>query len=234
MGACVSKAVQAVEVVYPSPRSTSVQDNGESPERFPNDYVEPWIDERTPKGFDPEVLITPEEKKSCRVIQTMKKHQDDRQLEVQHLIDHWEESGVLLCINSHVFSVPSSSAQSVNQLSRALTDKNTKYMQELKDTFSVEVGKAYAIYFWIINNIGYEMNKSTSIHSCSEIMSRRLGTPKEFASLFHALCDAVELKAYIVEGYLKKWISVTGQTFRANEHNYHCWNMVSQSMYLIT
>lgn len=211
MGVCVAKPI---EVHRPALLQECIQSKQ-------SDDDETAIDERIPEGFNPKIPPSLGERNCHKVFANMTK---TSQSPFQSLLDSWEVSGFLSVINSRVFSVQPSDAKTTSKLAHSLTNKCYD-MQELNDA-RIEIMKAYMLYFWIINNINYDMNKLTNTNSCSATLAKRCGTADEIASLFDALCAEARLKSQKLKGNLKTWQSMTGQSFQLNQQNCHSWNMV--------
>lgn len=77
--------------------------------------------------------------------------------------------------------------------------------------FEKDVAKAYAIYFWVANNITYDFDEAESITMSSlrenviqEALHQQIGVCQHYAELFNALARSAELTSTVVPGYTKQ------------------------------
>lgn len=165
------------------------------------------------------------EERNCRTLVDMKLLSGQSP---QNLIDSWEKEGLLSVIHSQVFGVSATNTTSIKELAHSLTRDSSKYLQDLSDQFCIIVAKAYAIYFWITNNIQYDTTKWVREQEEKlPILESRKGLSNDYASLFNELCSEAGLNTEKIEGNLRRWRSLTGHKFCPDEYNYHCWNVVS-------
>jgi transglutaminase/protease-like cytokinesis protein 3 len=73
-----------------------------------------------------------------------------------------------------------------------------------------DLEKTRAIYFWIANNIKYDYESVyvprhyvNTNDLVVEVLSRRKGLCQHYSELFHACCDAVGVKSYVICGYTR-------------------------------
>lgn len=193
------------------------------------DYTQPIIDKIAPGGFHPKLSMTIREKKCQKTMCTLQPMVYKSQ-SPQDLVDSWEKNGFLTVINNQVFSLSAANTMSVFDLAHYLTEGSSKYIKELKDNFSIGVAKAYAIFFWITNNIEWSNLSSNRNNDCSLIVEIRKGTSLDFSSLFNALCVEAEIKSEKIEGNIRRWRNSADTDFHPDSTNYHAWNVVSSSV----
>ena len=159
------------------------------------------------------------------------------------LLQQWRKSDVLSEIESHVLAVNAIQCTSVQELANALTNPAAKYIKSISnsDRFYLEVATAYAIFFWVANNITYSLNtwrtfkknpeKVKSSITPDSVLKSRKSISIGFASLFCGIATAVGLKAHIISGTIKTPRSQSPEEFRdycsPNRLSEHQWNAVS-------
>ena len=213
MGVCMTKGLQVVDSTEQVSVTRSPEPAGEDPA---SDFTRPPISLHPPANFYPDVIPITERERRCRKVvcnmKSMLGHDPS-----QNLIECWKEEGTLSAIQSSVLSISALHLASVKDLAHALASDSNKYLEGISGQSSVILAKAYAIYFWIINN--------TQSHLVSENQGQR--SSYDYASLFDALCAEVGLNSKKIEGHLRGWRCYIGEEFCPNESNYHCWNVVS-------
>lgn len=230
MGVCVLKQGQVVTTTFgesrPNPSSKEGGSDAESRSGCCEDPIFPVINVDPPANFHPDILVSEEELICRKKVQNLKTRPEFP----ENLVQLWEESGFLSVIHNHVLSISSANLTSIRDLAQALTRNTSKYMRELNDKFGRAVAKAYAIYFWITNNVQYDTEKWESVYDGSlSAFDTRKASPSDYASLFNALCAEAGLNAQKIEGNLRKWRSLAAgySVFSPEKHNFHCWNVVS-------
>jgi hypothetical protein len=111
----------------------------------------------------------------------------------------------------------------------ASVPKNLKTAEEiagyLTRNLTTPAEKSRAIYFWISNNIRYDMSlvySNKSVSSTQELVDEALKTRKgvcaNYAELFKACCASVGVKSYVITGYTMQY----GELAKIS----HAWNAV--------
>lgn len=142
------------------------------------------------------------------------------------------------CMVLFVLSVFNASAQTYNLNFKEIG----KYIKSLGSLDSMNVGtissilskkyhdkidKAYAFYYWIANNITYDVKaaraNSTSKNSPVEVLFYRKAVGIGFASLFQDMCSNANIRCLTVDGYIKNNVEDIGE--KGKEIN-HSWAVV--------
>jgi len=138
---------------------------------------------------------------------------------------------LLLGISLHV------NAQTAKEYSR--TDSIVKKLGSL-DSFNVAViadtlsrkfadkeNKARAIYFWIANNISFDLKALKSNDNRKDdpvlVIQTRKATPIGYAKLFQEMCSMANIRCLTVDGYVKNYAEDINNPL--DEFN-HSWNVV--------
>jgi len=95
----------------------------------------------------------------------------------------------------------------------------------LTQNLSSPTDKTRAIYYWISHNIRYNLDKlnSTKVYTntkeiVDETLQNRQGVCQNYAELFHACCESIGIKSYVISGYTNQ---------KGELANYgHAWNAV--------
>lgn len=219
MGVCVSqqKALEPGEVL--------AADQVPATKDF-NDFTRPEIPGDPPANYHPDPPLTEQERNCRKVVRNIKPvlGRDPS----RNLIKCWEEEGTLSAIQSSVLSISTLHLSSIKDLVHALTHDSNKYLQGISGQSSIILAKAYAIYFWIINNLQPDAKSWSKIPTgWSHSKNQGKGSSCDYASLFNALCGEGGLNSKKIDGHLRGWRSSTGQEFCPNEDNCHSWNVVS-------
>ena len=159
---------------------------------------------------------------------------------LQHLLMLWKESGQLTEIENHGLSVSPLQASSIECLAEALTAPNAKYITSLgENDFYIEVAKAYVIYFWVANNITYDVkswqaylegNDHCLRTEAQTVLQERRSVCFGYANLYKTLGRKVNLEVRVIEGNTKSWRLFSedaGAGFSPSRSNAHSWNVVS-------
>lgn len=118
---------------------------------------------------------------------------------------------LLVCLAGNIFAQPS-----IDKLTRSIINTDsTKYEQ------------AKALYYWVTNNIKYDLKKLEEGNfqpiKPEELIKKKKGTCYDFASLYQALCKSAGINSYLVMGYSKGYGHSPFKPFlRAN----HTWNVI--------
>jgi len=160
--------------------------------------------------------------------------------QLEHLLVCWKESGQLAEVENHALSVASTQAGSIESLAAALTNPNAKYIASLGENyFHEQVAKAYAIYFWVANNITYDVktwqaylggNNQCLRGEARTVLQERSSVSLGYANLYKALAMKVSLDVVVVNGSAKSWRQFSQDPdaeFAPSRLNVHSWNMVS-------
>ena len=251
MGVCVSKRPQIdipqqsggeVDVESNASKPESSQDSGSLPKRKSLYYQ---IDPVIPDTFYPKtVLNSPQEELCQATFRKLAPKEKDKscRCRAESLTEKWRQSSILGEIESHALSVSALQCTSVQQLAQSLTSPEAKYVKSMSssDPFPLEMAKAYAIYFWVANNIQCSQSmwksfltnpdKVKSKTKSEVVLQSRESVSLGHAKLFCSIAAAVGLNAQIIVGNLKvcKPQSVQGplETYEPNRGNEHYWNAV--------
>lgn len=218
---------------------------GDTPRPFPD--INPSI----PESFYPEVIRISCEEEQCRLTRrniAVKEAERPLRCLVEEVLNGWCEGSVLSLIESHALSVPAECTTSVESLASSLAHPQAKYYQTLcySGSFQLQIAKAYAIYFWIANNIDFCRSMWERFLSHPEdlgsktkpqqVLQRRKCFSIGHANLFHSVATAAGLTARVVVGNLKLCRSLSPQDYRqkfeTSRVNIHWWNMVCISVSL--
>lgn len=114
----------------------------------------------------------------------------------------------------------------MNKLPDSISVSSTKIANFISSNFSTTDDKARAVYYWVSNNIAYDVTKMNSKNIIIEndddniesTLKSKKGICSDYATLFTDLCTKVGIQSLIVEGYVIK----------SNSLNYlsHAWNTV--------
>lgn len=247
MGCCVSKRRTAVHPLPERPdhhgSSSTTCEGREDTVRLCCDVN--VIPSTPPESFYPKVVGISREEEQCRVTRRkMVPKEAERPMRrlVEETLNDWREGSILGQIESHALSVPAECTTSVRTLASSLTHPEAKYYKSLCEStsFHLQIAKAYAIYFWIANNIRFCQNMWESFLSNPEDFESK-GRPRDalqrrecfsigHANLFHGVATAAGLTARVVMGNLKVCRSLSSQDcqqhFEPSRLNIHWWNMV--------
>lgn len=93
--------------------------------------------------------------------------------------------------------------------------------------FSDKIDKARAIYYWIANNITYDVKaaraNNTSKNSPTDVLLYRKAIGLGFASLFQDMCSSANIRCLTVDGFVKNNVDEIGE--KGNDIN-HSWAVV--------
>lgn len=256
MGSCVCKWRSAVHPLPEIPHqheasSTTCERSEDTVRRESLSCDVNVIPSIPPESFYPKVVGISREEEQCRVTRRkMVTKEAERPLRclVEQTLNDWREGSVLGQIESHALSVPAECTTSVKILASSLADPQAKYYKSLCEpaSFHLQIAKAYAIYFWIANNIHFCQNMWESFLSNPEDFESK-AKPREVlrkrkyfsighANLFHGVATAAGVTARVVMGNLKVSRSLSSslpdyQHFEPSRLNAHWWNMVWNCCY---
>lgn len=81
----------------------------------------------------------------------------------------------------------------------------------IRDHFSKEQDRVRAVFFWVTQNIGYDVANMFAINfyesrddKLKQVLASRNGICEHFALLFTAICKQLNIQAYTIEGYTKQ------------------------------
>ena len=191
-----------------------------------------------PAHFLPDPVLSSNQK-NCQIVfdslQPLKKELEKRR-HTEHLMRRWKESGVLDRVHNYVDAITKSNP-TLEVISGLLTKDSTPYLRGIEKGQSTDLLKAYAIYYWIANNIEYNVNEWNSmISTCSypdvsprHVFKKRSSVCSGYANLYELLASQAGLKVTIINGHFKRAISKKGQSdfFNPGNNNSHAWNAVS-------
>lgn len=93
--------------------------------------------------------------------------------------------------------------------------------------FSNKIDKARAIYYWIANNITYDVKaaraNNTSKNSPTDVLLYRKAVGIGFAGLFQDMCSSANIRCLTVDGFVKNNVDEIGE--KGNDIN-HTWAVV--------
>lgn len=204
------------------------------------------VDPTIPESFYPNVIRISHEEEQCTLTRrkiTVKETERELRCSVEEVLKNWRGGSILGEIESHALSVPAEHATSIETLALGLTHPQAKYSKSLCDSgpFHLLLAKAYAIYFWIANNIHFCKNMWKTFLSNSEglklktepqeVLQKRKCLSIGHANLFHSVATAAGLTSHVVVGNLKLCRSLSSQDykqdFEPSRLNMHWWNVVS-------
>jgi len=120
----------------------------------------------------------------------------------------------LVLAQSETAHPPAGAARSVSSLSQHLS-------------VGGQENNVRAIYHWMTHNMTLDAKSvekgKAKPQTPGQVLSKRQGTAPQLATLFNALCEAANLRAYSVSGYAKKLFYAPGDLFVAENHT---WNAV--------
>lgn len=107
----------------------------------------------------------------------------------------------------------------------SLTVSSAKIAKYISSNFSTDDDKVRAVFYWISNNINYDvakMNKNDIIQNDEEnieiTLKNKKGICSDYAGLFNDLCTKLGITSFVVEGYTIK--------YNALDYLSHAWNVV--------
>ena len=260
MGGCLSKFSARNNAVHPFVPTTDLQDGTASVEAGGNKQgssegedtpeTKHTVDPNVPESFYPVTVGISHEEERCRLARSkvaVKKSEKLLRQRVGGLLDEWRNGKILGQIESHALSVSARNAASVEILALSLGNEDAKYVKTIGETcpFALTVAKAYAIYFWISNNIRFSQSKwrSNVVNSdtsrleteARNVLEERETIANGYANLFHGIATAMGLKSCVVMGYIKlscseSHFSLRSNGFECSKLNQHWWNMVSSTL----
>jgi transglutaminase/protease-like cytokinesis protein 3 len=119
-------------------------------------------------------------------------------------------------IDAYVKSLGSLEGMSMGTINNVLINKYTDKME-----------KARAIYYWIANNITFDVklskNNNALKNTPAEVLKTRRATAPGFASLFQDLCSSGDIRCLTVDGFVKH---NTGQIGEKDIEVNHTWAVV--------
>jgi hypothetical protein len=96
--------------------------------------------------------------------------------------------------------------------------------QYLAQNLTSPTDKARAIYYWITQNIRYDLKQlnSNKVYAntqeiLNEVLNNRQGVCQHYSELFHACCQSVGLQTYVISGYTSQngKVDVIGHAWNA-------------------
>lgn len=251
MGVCVSK-LPPIDLPQQRESAASAESNASEPESSQDSGTMPkrkslyyQIDPVIPDTFYPKTVLNSPREELCQATfkkLTSKEKDESCRRRAERLMEEWRQSSVLGEIESHALSVSALQCTSVQQLAKSLTNPEAKYLKSLSssDLFLLEMAKAYAIYFWVANNIQCSQrmwksflsnpDKVKSKIKAEVVLQSRESISFGHAMLFCSIAAAAGLNAQTIVGNLKlcKPQSAQGpmENFEPNRGNEHHWNAV--------
>ena len=253
MGSCISKHRGAIhptslhqDLPRPFERADKEQSTSSASPQKDDKAPSKIIDSTVPDTFFPKSCGVSREKECELTYGKIRLKETEKPLRhrVEELLMQWRQCGIIGEIESHALSINALQATSVQQLACSLANSEAKYVKSLLyhfDSFCLIIAQAYAIYFWIANNIQYSQSMWMSFTSNPEkiksktnaeaVLKSRKGISIGYANLFHAIATHIGLTTQTVEGSLKltKIQSAQGSSkeFVPQDLNLHFWNVVS-------
>ncbi len=100
-------------------------------------------------------------------------------------------------IDAYVKSLGSLDSMSMGTINNVVSNK-----------FTDKIDKARAIYYWIANNISYDVkaarNNSTAKNTPAEVLLYRKAVGIGFTSLFQDMCSSADIRCLTVDGFVKQ------------------------------
>ncbi len=107
-------------------------------------------------------------------------------------------------VDAYVKSLGSLDSMSMGTINNVVSNK-----------FTDKVDKARAIYYWISNNITYDIkaarNNSTAKNTPTDVLLSRKAVGIGFASLFQDMCSSADIRCLTVDGFVKNNTSHIGE-----------------------
>lgn len=187
--------------------------------------------------------VSSSHQKNCQTVfdslQPLKKELEKRR-NTENVMRRWKESGVLDRVHDYVDAITKANP-TLEEISGLLTKDSTPYLRGIEKGQLTDLLKAYAIYYWVANNIEYNVNEWNSmISTClypdvspRHVFKRRSSVCSGYANLYELLASQAGLKVTIINGHFKRAITKKGQSdfFSPGNNNSHAWNAVSVSVY---
>jgi|GEM_PF-3309085 len=102
-----------------------------------------------------------------------------------------------------------------------------KLAKNLTEPYKDDASKVLAISYWITKNIKYQYSglgsRAVELKTPEKVLKTKKALSPEYAQLFVAMCNAVDVKAGVVDGYVKDFDFFPGDTLFKAEHT---WNIV--------
>lgn len=191
------------------------------------------------KGFFPELSKT-EHQQHCQDVfaslEPLKKEADKRRA-IASLLSSWKKNGVMQRVHSYINAI-STSRPAFEELSDLLVRQSAPYFQGLAKSH-YNLIKAYAIYYWVSNNINYNinewnqmiLNQSQPTITPTHVFKRRSSVCSGYANLYSALGLKAGIEVKTVNGHFKRALSEGSGSqddlFCPGPKNSHAWNAVS-------
>ena len=179
----------------------------------------------------------------CQNIATMllpKRSEVPFREDIQQLLIQWDMSRQLAEIENHALSIPASQTSTIEVLANGLTAAHAKYVRNLGgNQLHLLIAKAYAIYYWVANNIRYSVETwqdylsgaNTQNTDAETVLQERTSVCTGYANLYQALAIAAGLEAKVIHGNVKLWRHLSQEgpdsVFEPSRTNAHFWNAVS-------
>lgn len=98
---------------------------------------------------------------------------------------------------------------------------------QVKEVTFTDLEKAYAAFYWISHHITYDMKSFLADqfppYQPKEVLKTRLAVCSGYAHLFKALCDELDIKSTVLDGYSKGYGYNPSESFEVSNHS---WNSV--------
>ena len=200
------------------------------------------VNSTIPEWFHPKNEESKLDLKCHTTVSKLKPRKEDISVrkKVQQILQEWEASLQLSEIENHALSIPSDQAATIESLANSLTASYAKYVTSLGDNkYYLQIAKAYAIYFWVANNIHHDTamwqaflgGEDTVKVNAKAALRRRVTVCSGYTSIYCALATKAGLEAEEVHGHVKYWrfLSQEGPNsqFEPNRETIHDWNVVS-------
>ncbi|MBN1185073.1 MAG: hypothetical protein JXB49_22495 [Bacteroidales bacterium] len=94
------------------------------------------------------------------------------------------------------------------------------------DTTQSQTIQAEAVYNWIINNIAYDtkqIKKGIHEYTPQQTLKRKKAVCYGYSELFYEMCKALEIEAYMINGYCKGFGYINQDHFTRSNHT---WNII--------
>lgn len=165
-----------------------------------------------------------------------KKNEASTRSWVSHVMKSMKQNGVMEFLEKDLRSLQCLNC-SVEEIAISL---KTVTNDKSASTMHRHLANLYVIYFWVANNISYDVcgwadivegRKFPNV-SCEYVLENRLTVCNGYANIFLALANEMGYKAVVIDGHFR--VSLCDQKqqypsfFSPNSANTHSWNAVSQ------
>ncbi len=114
---------------------------------------------------------------------------------------------LLFLLQQSIFSQPPAK-ESALTIPANLTYSTGAMSSFIKEHYFTDTAHVRAIFFWVANNISYDIekfqNKTTGIQPVEDVLKTRLAVCRGYADLFSELCNQCNISSMVIDGYTKQ------------------------------